>query len=147
MSNPEPDPKKRASSGRKEDPRITRWLFFSVVLALVPLGVTWIVRRVTHPIGLPELLSNGELLLISAALTGASIGELLGRWTSWPRTEIIAGGACVVLLSLATMCFAGLSAARAAQESINNDVTMYVSVIIYVCAVVAGASCVAISGQ
>jgi hypothetical protein len=59
--------------------KLVSWLFFSVLLALVPLLISALIQ-LTHgqAVNLETTLAHGELLLITAGLCAASAGELIG---------------------------------------------------------------------
>jgi len=77
--------------------KLTRWCVFGVAISLVPLGFAWI-SLATTPGTLPTLnavLKNGALFLITAAISGAAIGELVGSGPTRIRLKLAAGGGCV----------------------------------------------------
>jgi hypothetical protein len=102
--------------------RFARWLIFGVLLALVPLLFSWATRQLrAQPSSLDVLLANGELFLVTAALAGAAIGELLGvaRASRQPFWEIVAGGCCLIVVVLSAHLFADISAIRATAATID----------------------------
>ena len=126
--------------------RFVRWLIFSVVLSLVPLGVSALIRATRgQAVTLESLLANGELLLIAAALTSAAVGDLLGGTGKRPVRELIAGGSCIVLLAVSALYFADVSAARASQSTIDLGLVRSISIVLFSCALLSSGSCVLLS--
>jgi len=61
--------------------RLGRWGFFAVVLALLPvmLGGLTAVTRANETFRFEALFERGELLLVTAAVLGAALGDLFGE--------------------------------------------------------------------
>jgi hypothetical protein len=60
--------------------KLVRWLIFSVVISLLPLLFRFALEATDGKSPtLSDLLSQGELLLISSAIAAAAVGELIGR--------------------------------------------------------------------
>ena len=126
--------------------KLVRSFIFSVLFALVPLISAWI-KSPTHgyPINLQILLEQGELLLIAVCLSGAAVGELIGNASRTPVLEMIAGGACIIVLVFAALYFADVAATHMANEEIDAGIVKNTSLVVYLCAIVCSGSCVAIS--
>ena len=59
--------------------KLIRWCVVGVAIALLPVAFAWISLLTTgQSATLNEVLENGALLLITAAISGAAIGELVG---------------------------------------------------------------------
>lgn len=57
---------------------VYRWFLFTVCLGLVPLFLRWLLPTLFGPpLTFREVLSDGELLLIGAALAGAAVSDVL----------------------------------------------------------------------
>ena len=128
--------------------RFTRWLIFGVLLALVPLLFSWATRQLrAQPSSLDVLLANGELFLVTAALAGAAIGELLGvaRSSRQPFWEIVAGGCCLIVVVLSAHLFADISAIRATAATVDPARVSSWSLWLYGIGLVASGSSIAIT--
>jgi hypothetical protein len=76
--------------------KLTRWFFFTVIAALIPV-IHGCLNLWTYdkPLSLNSVSSKGELLLISAGIGGAAIGELVAPRTSKKKTmKLICAGLC-----------------------------------------------------
>jgi len=126
--------------------KILRWLIFSVVIALLPLAFN-LLRFSSRgtPLSLLTILSNGELLLISAAIAAAAAGELFASGQNYIKAKLFAGGGCVIVLILASFLFADISVAIASGEKISQEAVSTNSIVIFILTVVASGSCVALS--
>jgi len=140
--------------------KLIRWLIFSVALALVPLGVGWLIQ-LTHnqEPTLESLLAHGELLLIAAALCAAAVGELIGSGDALLGRKLVAGGISLVLVVVAAIYFADVAASHAVQnamvlaqepsgfmrEHLDFGVLAQASIVIYCSGFVASMSCIILS--
>lgn len=124
-------------------PKFARWFVFGVLIALLPILVDFIVKRSewSQP-SLNDLLGRGELLLISAGLCSAAIGELLGTGSKFATLKIISGGGCLLVLASASLSYANLAGKMSKNIIFSADVVSHDSLIIYLVGVVASASCV-----
>jgi hypothetical protein len=103
--------------------KITRWLFFSVVFAAVPLIVRAIVLITWgHPPGLQALqlarvFGNGDSLLIAMGISISSVGELTPglRGGTWPRTKIIVIGLNLLVVVVAAVWYGSIAHAAIAS--------------------------------
>ena len=128
--------------------RFARWLIFGVLLALVPLIFSWAAREMRpQPSGLDVVLANGELFLVTAAISGAAGGELVGvvRTTRQPFWEIVAGGCCLIVVVLSAHLFADISAVRATAATIDPARVSTWSLWLYGIGLVASGSSIAIT--
>lgn len=77
--------------------RVCRWFFFGVVLAMIPIVISfaWLPKDSS----ITMLLSHGDLVAIAAALAGLSIGELIGPdEPPWRGLRNVLICSCVLLL-------------------------------------------------
>lgn len=125
--------------------KLTRWLVFTVFIALVPLLVA-VLRILIHspqPFTLQGVTEHGELLLISTAIGGAALGELIGSGTKRrPVPKIICGGATLILIMTSGMWFADIASA---SGTINTDVVSFGSLAILLFTVLSSGGCIALS--
>lgn len=85
----------------------TRWFFFNVVLALLPLLLNLILIRVGNiKTNWPELLKDGELFFFSTAISASSIGTLLFQHPSSPLVASITSYFLILILIVSTGMFA-----------------------------------------
>jgi hypothetical protein len=68
-----------AASKMKKGQKLLMWLAFSVVFALGPLFVNFLIVREKPDFGWAQLYNRGELLLVSAALCADAVGRLFSR--------------------------------------------------------------------
>jgi hypothetical protein len=126
--------------------KLTRWLIFSVLLALVPIAVSCVVQ-VAHgkELRISPALAHGELLLITASLCAASCGELFGTAPRYALGKIIAGGLSVLILVLATLLFSEVVSAWASGVPLVESITARTSMVLFCTSVVACGSCIALA--
>lgn len=124
---------------------LVRWVIFSVIVALLPLGFN-LLRDIGRGRGVSfvRLFSHGELLLVSAAISAGALGQLFGVRESLSIAKVISGGACVVILTLASLWFADISGAGDSKPSLDTKAICKGSMIIFACTVIASCCCVAL---
>ncbi|MDK2593591.1 hypothetical protein [Pseudoalteromonas obscura] len=122
--------------------KVTKWLIFGAGLALVPLLAVWICRLIFgQDSSLVNLLSQGELLLITAGLCAAGIGELIGSGEDYKIAKIISGGISVGMLLVSALIFSIVSNPAILNTPPNVDVISTASIIIYCCAFLSSGTC------
>lgn len=99
--------------------RIGRWLFFGVLLAVIPVVISflWLPKNSS----VTTLLSHGDLAVIASALVGISMGELIGpdEPQRWIRNVLMSS--CILLL-LGSVVLLALIASHAGRFSPNQEV-------------------------
>lgn len=131
--------------------RLTRWFIFSVMMALLPLWfhllsqfpdggggswlMTWLITSCSH----------GELLLVTAAVSGAAIGELIGSGNRALFAKLIAGVGCAVVLVLASLGFAYVVGTLDRSASLTPEAIAFGSLAMLVFGIVSSGSCVALA--
>jgi hypothetical protein len=93
------------ASGKTKGHRILIWLAFSVLFALTPLFVDFLLTRETEAFQLSHLLGRGELLLISAALCADAVGRMWGQKAQPGYFSTICLVCCVFVLVLSSIEF------------------------------------------
>ncbi len=89
---------------------LLKWVIFSVILALIPLGISFLNEMMDDSV-LPWLatgkvvLSGGELLLVAAAIAADAVGDLIGSGKDDRTLKILSGGACVLLILVASLWY------------------------------------------
>ncbi len=118
--------------------RLIKWLFFSILIALLPLAFTWIYSYINNlERSYVDIVGRGELLLISASICAAALGDLIGTSHQRKGTTIaayIAGGSAVVILMLCSLLFASLPA----SPDPNGGAIAEISTLLYGVSVVSG---------
>ena len=126
--------------------KLTRWLIFSVLMALLPLLRNFL--RLTSEgnfISFYQLTPNGELLLIGAAISAAAIGELFGNGGKMKLFKIIAGGLSMIMVILNSNYFNDISITNTNGNSIQADVVSYTTIVLFFISIVSSGCCVALS--
>lgn len=77
-----------------------RWLLFSVLLSVLPLGLRWLLPTLfpgTHESRV--LLGDGELLLVGVGLAAAALSDVLSarRADSFGQLVVFGGVVCLVI--------------------------------------------------
>jgi len=121
---------------------LIRWVIFSVIITLTPLSYNFL-RNLSRgkATSLVKLVSNGELLLISGAISAGALGHLFGSEGTMGLAEILSGGGCVWVLMIATYWFADVSELRKLNEGAEKTIAVG-SLIIFIFAVTTGSFCV-----
>jgi hypothetical protein len=87
--------------------KLLRWFIFSVLIALVPLALSYLGLSLDRQEARLYLLTaRGELLLISSTIASAAVGELIATGRDNALWKLLAGGACMLLLILSSLFFA-----------------------------------------
>lgn len=126
---------------------LVRWGIFAVAIALLPIliGILGSVTRGDH-VGFVELLKHGELFLVSAAIVGAGLADLLGEGGPRFRTlKLTTGGAAGLVAITAAAWFADVAAGRRDGLQLDPSGIAVGSLIVFACALVAGASCIVVA--
>jgi hypothetical protein len=126
---------------------LVRWGIFAVAIALLPILISILgsVTRGDH-VGFVELLKHGELFLVSAAIVGAGLADLVGE--GGPRfraLKLTTGGAAGLVAITAAVWFADVAAGRRDGLQLDSSGIAVGSLIVFACALVAGASCIVVA--
>jgi predicted Kef-type K+ transport protein len=126
---------------------IARWAVFAVLLALLPIGVNALITITDgHELGVVGLLEHGELMLVSAAVVGAAIAELMADGVTklgGVRVGVGVGGGLVVVA--ASVWFAVIATGERDGSELDPGTVATGSLIVFLLAVVAGLSCVVVA--
>jgi hypothetical protein len=129
---------------RARTERLLRWFLFSVLVSLVPLALTYLNLlldgREAH---LEMLLARGELLLVSATLGAAALGELFPGGRENAMGKLLASGASVLMIVLSSVCFASIQS----RQSPNPGPIFVVSLFLFAGMLLAAGSCMFYSQQ
>jgi len=125
---------------------VWKWVWFGLVLAIVPVifaALRLFIRDA--PVTLSALTGQAELLLPAAAISARGIGELLGGQARKSAKRYLAGGSAILILLLSTLFFADVTAAYAVGDPVSTSVIARTSVVLTLCAAIAGCSCVIVA--
>lgn len=127
--------------------KVLRWLMFGVAFATLPLLLNLLLAMTRDlQVGWVQLFGQGELLLVSAGVAASGAGELSGETvTALRRFQIFLSGSAYIIVCLSSVWFAGTATLRAADQKVDEVVVANGSLLVFTCAIVTGASCVALS--
>jgi hypothetical protein len=122
-------------------------MLFGVLLSLLPLIAAYLgAAFFGHTPGFVEFLSRGDLLLVSATVSGVAIGELFG---SQGRTagglEVFMGGIAFAVALLSALLFGLITTAESQGQHPAEAIAATWTAILFVLSVASGAGCVALS--
>ncbi len=126
--------------------KVIRWMLFSVSIALVPLFFNYFSLKLRgFDVDVQQIIQNGELMLIIAAMSAAAIGELVGSSGQARILKVVAGGSSTLLLMLAALYYADVASLRFSGSMPDADSVAMMSFALFGLAVVSGGSCIALS--
>jgi hypothetical protein len=123
------------------------WTIFGVVLALVPIlfsGISEWIRG--DSVGLSDVIGGGELLLVSAGISAAALGELARQ-----RTDSLRGvrgmltGVGIVTILLAGLLFADIAGSIRDNEDIDTVRVATISAVIFTISLVTAATAMVVA--
>jgi hypothetical protein len=126
---------------------IVRWLIFVVALSLLPVGIGAfsIVTR-DEAVDFIRLLGHGELLLISTAVVGSALADLVSAGDSRFRTlKLSVGGGAALVVLAAAVWFAQIATVRVDGSPIDREGIAVGSLVLFGLSVVSGLSCILVS--
>lgn len=129
--------------------RFIKWLIFGVFLAIAPLGLYWLINFIfDNEMSYEQTVARGELFIISAALCGASLSELLVKYNlKFDSLRIGLGGISVIVLIISGGLYSVVSTPSLLKEQPDSSAVMIASTIIYLCALVINGYCVCVRGD
>jgi len=121
--------------------RVLRWLIFGVIMGLIPIVTAYVYQMTaTGHTTFADIIDSGELLLVSAVMSGAAVGEIVGRKPKYPLLTIVAAGSAVAVLFFASLYFAQVATTSVARP----DLVVKISLWVLGSTVICGGSCVAL---
>ena len=125
--------------------RVLRWLIFTVIFALVPLGFHAIqILTKGPPPKIPvfvEVLASGELLLISTAIAADATGDLIASGRTNQGAKFLSAGGCMLALIFSAYWY-GLMKMSDYQGKLTDPATVaWTSEALFGLTVVAAACC------
>jgi hypothetical protein len=128
--------------------KLLRWIMFSIVLALLPLGMKYLslVTR-NHEFSLSNIVSHGELLLITITMCTTAIAELLCSGSGKKLPKLFVGSWTILILIVATGYFADISVAfeLGQAEKFSKSTIFYYQVWLFVLSFLFGIACIFLS--
>lgn len=126
--------------------RVTKWIFFSVVIAIIPLIAVYLllVIKGQQP-GYRDIFGKGELFLIVIALCGAAIGDLVTAQKAKLSTKLISGGLTLVVLLLASLLYAYISSETGPIADVAKDQIALISGALFLIGAFSCGCCIAVA--
>jgi hypothetical protein len=122
--------------------RLTKWLLFGVLFALVPIGVRWLFARTSgHVLSLAELTDQGELCLIAIGITSSALGDAALFERRYRLTRVFALALCAVNLVASASYYGFVTGAN----DVDRGFVLYASAVMFVMAACASGVCFGIS--
>ena len=126
--------------------KLTLWILFNVLVALLPfvfryLGATFSGRLANWE----NILSDGELLLVAAAVASGALGDLIASNQEDVLPRLVVGGFCLLSLLLSSLCYAFVKALGDLAIGLNPVAIYQWSLIIFISAFTTGTGCVILS--
>lgn len=126
---------------------IIRWLLFVVALALLPVGISAFSTLTRgDALDFVGLFEHGELLLVSAAVVGAALADLVSEGRQGFRTvKLSVGGMAGIVVLGASVWFADIAAGRRDGSPLDQEGIAVGSVVVFALAVLTGLSCIVVA--
>lgn len=122
---------------------LSKWLFFSVALSLVPIAASILISSTRNGSGsLESGLKHGELLLITVSLCAAAVGDLIGTSKDIPIRKIVSGGGALLILIVSAIYFADISAAISNGAQFDSSQLTKYSLYLFSSGIICSALCV-----
>lgn len=125
--------------------KILRWLFFTVLLSLVPILASYILGHSSNnnAVSLLFVLNQGDLYLLCSAFCAAGIGELVGLGKKrFEKVKIFVGGVAIIHVVFCIFLYVSI---RNPSKSTDIDYLVSLSMILFATGVIASTACVALS--
>lgn len=124
--------------------KLTRWFIFGVVVSLLPFALAYLnLWASKKPAKIEDLLSRGELLLVSTAIGAAAIGELLGVKDTHALGKIIVGGCSFVAVLMQMAWYACTSDA---SRGLDGQYVARSSLVFFAVTLVCSFACLFLAG-
>ncbi|MFJ6951606.1 hypothetical protein [Micromonospora aurantiaca (nom. illeg.)] len=115
--------------------KLARWFFFGVTIAVMPIFANALsaLSRSTDT-SYENLVGRGELLLVSAGIAAAGVGELFARQETKLKTpRLMLVGAGLLLVCLSSYWFADIASAIQLKQSLDNNAIAAGSTVLFGC--------------
>ncbi|MGB0388966.1 MAG: hypothetical protein ACPGWR_29440 [Ardenticatenaceae bacterium] len=137
----------RGKSARWIFRKLLGWFIFTLIFSLLPISLNWLsgVSR-DQVLTMVNLISHGELLIISVAITAAATGEIITNDPKkFPELKIISIGTSMAILVIASWWYSDITTALRLGEEINLAITSRYSLSIFFLAALTSGINVALS--
>lgn len=127
--------------------KILTWLFFSVIIALIPILFPVIPRRARgQNFYADDLIGNGELLIVSAALSASATGELVNGVSRFTTLNVFVIGITIITLLITTMTFTHLDSSKYNSDisAIDRVFVAKASIGLFIASLISSGMCIAI---
>lgn len=119
---------------------------FSVLFGALPVFFNFLnALTFEPPLTMGYLFGRGELLLVSAGLSGAALGDLLLVKSRWEKFKVTVTGLSGVNIAAASYYFAAVSGQYSEGDPVRQGTVAVVSLVMYTFALVCSGSCVALA--
>ena len=126
--------------------KLIRWAIFSALISLLPLWFNYLVMRINgFSPPLKDLISHGELLLITAGLSAAAVGKVIASGRNYANRKFLAAGGCLIVLLTSSFYFAYISSLYKSAEILDINFIAHISLVLYFSAIFSSAACVRLS--
>ncbi|MGO8089060.1 hypothetical protein AB9E29_18200 [Rhizobium leguminosarum] len=125
--------------------RILRWLFFTILLSLIPILASYIQLSANKAalISLTSVLRQGDLFLLCSGFCASALGELIGlERKRWPGAKIMVGGAATLVMLLCVFLYAAI---RNSSVTESIEFLANISISIFIFGAIISVACVALS--
>jgi hypothetical protein len=129
--------KRLAGKAQSKGHRVLLWISFSVIFALCPIFIDFLLTRGSANFQPLRLLSRGELFLISAAICADAVGRMWGQKPQTGYFSTICMVCCIFILFMSSTEF-GMNAQSLDEGKRLSDSVTRDSLIMFVVTVVAG---------
>jgi len=100
--------------------KILRWVMFSIVLSLLPLGMKALsLSTRAHEFNWSSIVSHGELLIITITMCTTAIAELFCSGSKNKLLKLVAGSFTISVLIVSSGYFSDISVAFELSQSTN----------------------------
>lgn len=130
--------------------KLLRWTVYSVIISLIPIFSTFLYSWTTNSqVTLTGALSKGELLLISVAISGGAVGELIGREAEGALRLLKVGiiGLTLIVVLVSCIWFGSIASILAEGGHVDAHAVSVGSKIVFFSSVLSGAVCIGMSSS
>lgn len=125
--------------------KVLRWLFFTVFLSLIPIGVSYLIgaANTVSPLTLNDALEHGDLYLLGVAFCATGLGELIGLGKRrFKGVQIFVAGVAMFHLVACLILYVFV---RNPPANTNMEYFIYLSKVLFLSGVAISTTCIAIS--
>jgi hypothetical protein len=118
-----------------------QWMLYGVLFALVPIVFSFLSEYIRgDTVALTELIGGGELLLVSAGISAAALGELARQPTDpLRRVRSLLTGLSIIMVLIAGLLFADVAGNLRDADAYDTARLATVSLVIFTISLVTAA--------